>query len=154
MCTEAHARVLANPCAAATPQSHIWKRWMRSGGNVGALSLWKEAACGSYFSQEAVQWSCEPVTSASPCLQPSREPRSSSGCSLGLAALFQLWHQISLSHRSTLKIEWTCRDSHLALLVLFSILLTFPILFCLEASNPQCFLLSHSLPGQQMPHLF
>ena len=55
---------------------------------------------------------------------------------------FTFWYQIGLSHRSTLKIEWTCRDSHLALLVLLSRLPTFPILFCLEASNPPCFLLS------------
>jgi len=110
---------------------------------VDAISLWKEAACDLYFSQEASQWSCEPVTPASHCLQDSGEPRRFSGCSLGLAALFHLWYQIGLSHRSTLKIQWTCRDSHLALLVLLSLLPTFPILFCLEASNPPCFLLSH-----------
>lgn len=112
---------------------------------MDAISLWKETECDSYFSQEASQWSCEPVNPASHCLQASRELGCFSGCSLGSAALFHLWYQIGLSHRSTLKIEWTCRDLHLALLVLLFLLTTFPILFCLESSSPPCFLLSDAI---------
>lgn len=64
---------------------------------MDAISLQKEAVCDSYFSEEANQWSCEPVTSPSHCLQAFREPGSFSGCSLGLAALFKHTFGIELA---------------------------------------------------------